>query len=569
MFGPVSNLNGWCEGETLFSFCARHHHLSANATPAATCRQLFSRDRVSSHDFVGHVGRFVDRLGGSLGAAEDIIRERTLLGFYLRFLSDGAAANAIAMVSGSSVGLVKAKLGLPAGRFGASHPLKVCIGCHDREATALGVWRIEHQWPGVWFCFQCGAPLHWTAERINGGNRFAWLLPGHCSFQKAFRALPTRSDEDAIASFAKCVTDMMLDPAARILPGDVCRAVRAQMKQRGLLTLSGRIDVPRFGALIATVTAPLTCVHELSSLPTDSEQASRQFLRLVRSASFAAHPLRYMVLIRALFGSWQRFSELRVAVTTFDDDSSLELLLPKASRPVDPRREKLLVFVKQGYSVTRASHLVGVSTATGIAWSVQAGIRVKHRASVLTASIRVRAIADLRGGCAKEDVARRAEVSVSTVNMLLKSEPGLRAAWRDACCRKARDEARLAWSETAQQLQCASRKQLRSLQPAAFAWLYRNDRHWLDSFALSLSVGRASASQSRVNWDARDRQLALAVAEARAALYVANPNGHLRLAQLCDRVPDLKRFLNKLDRFPLTRVALGRRHKPKHAPQLF
>ena len=90
------------------------------------------------------------------------------------------------------------------------------------------------------------------------------------------------------------------------------------------------------------------------------------------------------------------------------------------------------------------------------------------------------------------------------------------------------------------------------IEPAAFAWLYRNDKAWLDDQVASMTMAVRHAGL-HVDWDSRDEALATEVRRIALELETEEPGKKVRLWHLYQRLPELKAKLSKLDRLPLTR----------------
>jgi hypothetical protein len=174
----------------------------------------------------------------------------------------------------------------------------------------------------------------------------------------------------------------------------------------------------------------------------------------------------------------------------------------------------------------------------------------------LTADRRDLALARLKKGAAKVAVAAAVGVSVQTITLLLRTEPGLQAAWHQALFDRRLRLARASWHRTASRMPIPTASALRQAQPAVFAWLYRNDRDWLVRFADRLEAAPRS-NNAAVKWDARDLELAQTVRDAAMTICGGNGERRCRLAELCDLVPYLKGRLSNLDRLPLTRIAIA------------
>ncbi len=98
-------------------------------------------------------------------------------------------------------------------------------------------------------------------------------------------------------------------------------------------------------------------------------------------------------------------------------------------------------------------------------------------------------------------------------------------------------------------------KAARMAEPAAYIWLYRNDHDWLTETTADM-VRAVRVPPPRVDWDARDRQLADQVRKVALEMFETQAIRRIRLSQLYQRIPELKAKILRLDRMPLTRAAI-------------
>jgi len=91
---------------------------------------------------------------------------------------------------------------------------------------------------------------------------------------------------------------------------------------------------------------------------------------------------------------------------------------------------------------------------------------------------------------------------------------------------------------------------LRTINARAYAWLYRNDRAWLGNAIASRMLPVAGAP--RVDWDARDSQLSVAIRVVAAERAQATGKARCTVAWLCSALPDLRPKLRALEQLPLT-----------------
>ncbi len=555
-------IDKWLPGETLYSLGCRHHILAGNSKAGDTCLQLFGHRRIgAAHDLPGRVNHFVRRTKGQFGTAESSIREHTILPYYFPFRSAEDESNAIAAMSGDSIGSLKAKLGILATRFGAAHPLKMCPIClkQDQDMHHLGYWHVEHQLPGVWLCPWHGIKL-WIAQvKWMGVDRFGWHLPSDTQFTPCIEQLHgLQPDHDVLKRLAASSVGLWSLPSEFHFSAEKLSYIFSNaMKEHGLSSNSGRIQLNTFSSAITEVTHTLVGIQELSSLPNSTKQAESQFTRIANGPISSPHPLKYQILILALFGTWESFMEKYVANDKYIP-KNLTLVTEYTSPTHAEKREQFLSeLIKTEAPMNSLAQQFNISVSTAMAWAASAGISSRRRPKILTHDIRKKLIRVLRRGIDKKSAAESFGVSIQTITTTLRTEIGLHEQWSQARFKRAQIEARTAWTKTARNHPNPTSKNVRLMQPAVFAWLYRNDRAWLEQFSLQLNK-EPKNNHTNIDWDQRDIKLAQTIKSVTLDWYSSQPNTHLTNARLCQLVPGLKSRLSKLDRLPLTRAALRR-----------
>lgn len=501
-----------------------------------------------------------------LGSAEEIIRERTVLPFYFPYRPAIDAENAMSAVAMGGLGSIKGKLGILASRFGASHPLKACQQCmiQDLDVHHVSYWHRNHQWPGCWICPDHGCTLQFARAKVNMAGRFHWFLPADVVFSKGSPNLGRESTASAALRLSACSIGLGDLPAGfHFDPLSLVNTYRESMMDHGLATVTGRVHTEKFALHLQSVCTRLAAVAGLAVLTGTDTSLTSQFTRLVHEHRGSAHALKHLVLVVALFESWSEFMDAyRVEVRSKQSGHSVHrnnASPPENSDETEERAIKqraLVDAVRAGVSPSAAAASVGISVATAMVWLASAGIATPRRPKKLNADLRQWAILRLMQGASKLSVAATAGVSIETITLLLRSEPGLQPAWCSAKFQKAQRVARRSWQRTAGHLASPTSKLLRDLQPAVFAWLYRNDRAWLQAFALGLESAPRS-NNAGIKWDERDLALAHAVRDAALKFRTKNPQSSLNLSHLCDEVAHLKPRLSNLDRLPLTRAAIS------------
>lgn len=565
----------WLPGETLFSLVSRQHVLSVHAKPADTCLHWFGHSRIgSAHDLPARIANFTTQTKGRFGSTSSVIYKHTLLPYYLPFRSDRESANAIAAMSGESIGALKAQLGILATRFGAAHPLKACKSCIEQdEATHhVAYWHVEHQLPGVWICPWHNEILLAATVKWMGVDRFGWHLPISSNLSLTAVTIPNKNpDEEMLQRLAGASINLWALPAGFHFSREkLLQLYREEMICKGLCSLSGRINTESLSTAISEIINGLMGIREFATLHQSPEKIAPIFSRILTQERSTPHPLRQLVVILVLFGSWGNFIKQYLAfensspqkITNSEDELSDVPHLDVTVTKPDKHAEFIESLQTSNSSIHAAAKHIGISTSTGMAWAAAANITVKRRAKILKPELRLQLIRTLRRGVSKTAAASAFGISIQTVTTTLRTEVDLHMRWTQARFERAQKEARQSWKRTASKLPAPTIKLVRALQPAVYAWLYRHDRAWLAS--VSATFHRTPRSNhANINWDKRDRELSDAINKSALAWHEQHRTGYLTNARLCQLIPTLKSKLSELDQMPVTRETLARiRRKP-------
>lgn len=564
--GP--RIQSWLPNETLFSLASRQHVLSGNWSPSETCRQLFGHARNGcAHDFPSSLDALLNRTDGQLGSIEEIVYAHTMLPFYFTFRKDIDKRNALACVRAGGIAGLKARLGIPASRFGANHPLKACPVCMPVDANGHGTsyWHLDHQYPGVWICPLHDQVLQAGSVKVTGLGRFLWYLPAEADLHSPWASedsplVLTDEARTIFKSFGECSIESARLAATFQFDRDrLVSLYRAKCLEAGLTSDSGRQGHDLIGRAILPLCLTLRGIRGMESLPSDRDQVWLQFSRMLSMERHVSHPFRHFIMILTLFGTWAAFWERYVTWR----DKAVSIILPSAPNILkvepgtDDRVQQFLDLIQdQGVSITRAATAVGIDTQTGLVWATRAGHPISRRPKVLTAEMRTRLIAAIRIGKDKKVIAADFDVSVQTITHVLQTEFGLSAQWHGARFAKSQRLHRRGWVMHFSRYPSDAQQDFRRSSPASFMWLYRNDREWLAQQVASLER-RVGTNYSNVQWDIRDKALARQVLHAGLAIKLARGAKRITLGQVCQKVPDLKCKLSKLNALPLTRNAIA------------
>lgn len=558
--------------ETLYSLATRFHCVSGGITPAATSKLLFGHGLAGMHhDFPGHVCHFSNRM--VLQSPRNAVLRHTILPIYFPFHPAKHCENWIDRLLAGSPSSMKAELGLLASRFGASHPLKACPQCaaHDTATYGTPYWRVEHQLPGITACPTHRTSLMYSPVKVSGEDRFAWLMP-----TEARLMVPLLPHASAVAvSFAEIAIGLWTLPVDFEFDQEVLRQTYLTAAYASGLSdpRSRKFDLQAFRIRVSDV-VELSNLAEYEPWLSESragESLVPRFVRMLQTISprQMRHPLNHMILILALFTEWPVFwaAYQRSSLNRTEKVGGSLLELPPSNNLKDrsDAQGRLMELVRSGLSATVAAQLVGISTNTAIAWLASEGVSVKTRPKALRPQLRIQACLRLQQGEDKETVANAVGVSKQIITRLMFSEPGLHEHWQAARFSAAQSKARKEWTRSMQSCPEAASNEWRMLAPAAYAWLYRNDRAWLSDVIRNRHVPVRRRS-TRVNWGLRDHHLETSIlAAVRTGVDSDRPSVAYSVVELCTLVPLLKRHLGNLVLLPRTLHVLSflcRRRSP-------
>jgi transposase len=483
---------GW--DETLYSWCGAVHRRSSAASAIATSEQLFgSRHAALLHDFPAHLDALVHRTEGTLGEARALALRHTILGYFLAFRGPADAEAILHRIRVASFPALKMRLGIPASRVGGYHPLRSCSECTREDMSLIGrpLWHVEHQLPSVFVCRRHFRPLVQHRHRISPVHQRIWLLPTDTSSSERLETY-VASDRalGALLRLAEFSSQAFLLEPGHAEGKRLTNAYRAWAVRAGGMTRFGYL---RHHRLLDALRDTLELLREtLTRLGPASFSLNLDALlsSLARTRPKPAHPLKHLLIITSMFERWESF--LDYLVPSADEaacNKPREDARANTRRDVADNKAAFLSYVDQRLSIRAAALSAGVSVATGVRWAKRSGIVFPSRAKLLSPAVLSRLKRDLGAGQERRRAAERAGVSKATVDRLLSTDHALRDRWQAARHETARSRSRLAILNAVRRSPQLRTSEIRKANPAAWTWLYRHDKLWLEAALPALWTG--------------------------------------------------------------------------------
>lgn len=518
----------WLEDETFYSLCCRQHHFLAHLKTSATLAWLFGSDHCAiTHDFPCNLDALNSQTKAAWGDPMSIICEHTILPVFFPFQSEQQISAAVQTMKTDQIGSIKYRLGLLTGRFGAEHPLKACTACMatDRASYGIAYWHLTHQYPGVVLC-----PIHGLLLRESTINRqwsgsFQWALPDEAFLAKPTAPIPSTTAKLALQQLGTGVLDLVTCRISRHFSPMIVRSVYKEALVR--LGIS-KPERGRTAVSFAEYTSLMQPYPPFTSLPITAQSAETFIDHLTRNPRGHCHPLKHLTLITWLFGRLGPFIE------AYDRLDRLPYQISQIKRESSPKA------------------VIGNEPRAGTISERPAFRKPKK----LKPQVRVAILECLRNGDSKDLICSQFGISICTVNRLLRSEPAVLKSRSEQHQETVRLEHRTEWLAVVTAHPGASTKNIRSVIPKIYAWLYRNDREWLLAQTQSLLSGRFG-NHSNVDWHERDCKLADLVSDTFSRISSTEEKLKLEKIEIFTQIPALSRSLEKRGYYLKTRKLLS------------
>lgn len=520
--------------ELLYSAFARFRDAMGPSSERSIIQTLFgSSTSTVIVDLPCRIDAFLSRLPpGNPLTARNIVQWHTTLPYYAPFLPPERVERTEALMHGNEGSTISGVLGLRPSRIQTPQDLRFCDKCADSDWRRFSVryWHRAHQLSSVMVCPKHGTVLrkHFRSSAIHLFESLEQVLNQGKSISDVLLA-NTRIDLSCLQQLAS-ETERLLNSHFRP-PG----LFLLQERYRSLLTERGWMKSPtniRMGALRSAFTQHhgVSTLKELGcGLPSDRDGWLERLLRKPRSAS---HPLHHLLVLKFLGCSVTRFFS-----TNKGQQKSVGKQSPTGRQgsnniaTVSPYKKEGTVDTHNASWEARLISLVAHSNQSlrGIARELEVDPRTVQRHS-------------RRIGVWRDEWTTWQKMSPSTRH-LKKSEDMLRKYQKD-------------WCELREKYPDEGTSALRRRVPAAYAFLYRNERDWLNAHKSTST--RVAAPTYRVDWTERDEKLLNeAVLIADELLNSDARPSWIRKTTILRRMRADSLYFTNIDKLPRTTVFLN------------
>lgn len=558
-------------GELLYSGIARYQIRSGNLSPKSNIEELFnSRTITATADLPCGLDSLVQNLPShSSVTVENLIQNHTLYPFYAPFLPLKRAKQIQALMKSDRGGAIHTAAGIMASTIYTPRYFRFCPDCLQEDLSKYGetYWHRLNQIQGVLLCPVHKILLQNSQFPIQGFNKHQYEAASQIN-------CPSNVEE---STFNKTVTQQLIKLAqniAQLLENNypsttldlLGKRYQTLLIKRGYANITGRIKqkklIDDFLGFYDT-----EFLEVLNSTVTYGD-TSNWLAQIVRKHRKVFHPIRHLLTIQFLTDSIDNFFQnneqyepfgrspwlcLNAAVEHYRQPVITDLRISHCLESKKPLGTFIcscgMIYSRSGEDKIDADKLrIGRIITYGHVWED----KLKELVEVKKLGLRATARAlKVDSNTIKRYVILLGLTPSWTKNKLQSKPKQILLSDLDNIKQNKRE----IWLNLQQENSRLSRTEIRKLAPDVYAWLYRNDKKWLNDNSLQLQ--RPTSSIDRIDWNGRDEEILIQSQNVVNDLLKKEKPVRITISRIGASL-GLKALLEKhLDKLPRTKVYLN------------
>ncbi|WP_033827185.1 TnsD family Tn7-like transposition protein [Bacillus andreraoultii] len=505
--------------EILYSVFARYHVRSGNFFLKHTMEDLFGRKTASASVMLpSGIGLLAERLPKNTTLNEQmLIKNHTMFPLYTAFLPDEKANSIYEAMISDNGGKIFMQSGLMASAIPQNKYFKYCPICFKEDLNQYGelYWHRIHQLPGNFICCKHQVWIKESTVPIIQSNKHIYDVPTleNCDLFNVKDVINNENIYEEIIKEINFLLNNTLDTHFSFT--HYTEFYRKHLIEKGYASINGYVHQEKLQMDFKEFYSDRFLQDLHCNL--QSSGSNSWLSNITRKHRKTFHPYYHVLLLKFLQLSvtdifqnnlpFQPFGLpnwpcLNTVCRHYKKDVIQEITIRSCEKTKKPIGRFTCSIC--GFSYTRK----GVDKADEDRCKYT---RVMEFGSVWKDKLRVL----LDQGLSYREIARTLKVDTNTV---IKYEKELRGVserqHEDISQKKGKDtnKHRREWLELQKCHPNSSKTQLRKISPATYAFLYRNDREWLNSNSPTLV--RKQITNKRVDWYERDDEILLLVQEA-------------------------------------------------------
>ncbi|MDJ0531678.1 MAG: TnsD family transposase [Xenococcaceae cyanobacterium MO_207.B15] len=555
-------------GELLYSAIARYQIRSGNLSPKLTIEELFnSRSITANADLPCGLDNLVKNLPPHSSITVDsLIQHHTLYRFYSPFLPSKRARQIAISMRGIYGGDIHTRAGIMASAINTPNYFRFCPDCLQEDLNKYGetYWHRLHQVPGVLFCPIHKILLQNSEIPFQGFNKHEY----HGASLDNCRVDAVKNDHNEVIS-EKLIT--LSQDSFYLLQNTFpsrslewfTKRYQTLLIERGYANSTGRVRQKRliddfvffYGQdFLQTIDSMVTY-----------EDTSNWLSQIVRKHRKVFHPIRHLLMIRFLINSLDTFFQNNRQYRPFGRSPWL-CLNAAAAHYLQP----VITDLKVSHCLENKKPLGTFTCSCGMIYS-RSGEDKTEEDKLRIGRVRtygqvwedkLRELVEVKK-LGLRTTARELKVDPNTIKRYValldltpswtKNKPQVKfKKLVDIDLDEIKQQKRDVWLNLQTKNPKLSKTEIRKLIPDVYAWLYRNDKQWLNNNSPKLK--QPSSSVNKVDWNARDRGILIQVKSTVKQLLKEDKPVRITIGRVGSSLGLKALFDKHLDKLPQTKT---------------
>lgn len=547
------------DDELLYSVFARYHVQSGNTVIKDTINDLFGRKSAyATADFPTNLTFLYKELSYfGTHSIDEWINKHTMFNYYTNFLPKNQREKIYdAMLNDSRETTIQTMVGMTTSSVKSHLYFRYCPKCQKEDLTEHGdvYWRMTHQLPSVHICLTHNEPLLESHVLIREKNKHQYIkatkencnsnMTNVVTSEKTSYWLPILAEQ----SYKLATTAYEFDLK------ELEATYHFLLQLKGYKTMKGHTDHKKLADDFTHFYGMELLELLQSSVDYDNQHCWLKTITRKHRKGF--HPVRHLLFILFLDETLDSVSEQQIKVfhpfgkgpylclnkacNHYEKPVIKEV---KVTRCTDTKLPVGTFECKCGFIYSRRGpdkqpsdkKRIGRIKSFGSVWQKQLDQYIHKDKKSYRATARLLNVDT-------NTVIKYANVAVETVSSEKSSSQNLEPSKKQE------------WLWLQEEYPDLLKTELRKLAPALYAWLYRNDKQWIDDH--SPTKKKVTYVNNRVDWNERDRTIRKEVEQAVYTLLNKEKPKRLTVSSIGRELNQLALIEKKIDKLPLTKSCL-------------
>lgn len=546
--------------ELLYSWFARYHDHSGNTSSKQTMKELFGNmSSVAVVDFPSNLETFYKNIAHfNPPDIKDLIANHTMYSYYTAFQSEMMKSRAINYINnGGKPGAIHMFLGIAASTIRNGHYLRFCASCvqQDRKRYGEAYWHVSHQLPKVFYCHLHQELLHDSTIEFRNPHKHEFISAEKAELSAPYLVtvfLPKLEQQ------LKKLSDESINLIGYVentQVQDFTQMYKYLMQVNGYANHFGKVHQQYF-------TQQFKQYYEEEFLTlmdcNFDEYSDTSWLRnIVRKHRKAFHPVQHLLLLQFLNVSFKElenyigkkyepFGQAPYYCLNPAADHYKKRVISKITITTctDTRKPVGTFICDCGFVYARRGPDADMSDVFKVG-------RIKSFGPVWQAKLMQLATS----GLSPYRIAQVLDCDYATVQKYMFSLKG-KSLNKVELPMDLRIQKKAKWLKLIETYSDITVTQLREIDPALYAWHYRNNREWLKEN--SPRMKEKVTVNNRVDWDKRDLETLYSVKNAIQKLYAIEKPIYVNKSRVAKEIDQLSLLEKLLDKLPKTKAYLNK-----------